>query len=269
MKRRLLTGLLLAAVLFPLIFVPAMAFQGVITVLLVVAVFELAHLYRRTSPLPLEGVVYMLVSALALFAAVLFSVQTEHASLWIFVTVSAVSLVGLSLMLFSERLRFETFTRLFFGAFYLSFTFAALSLVHTLGALLFIYLLILTIITDIFAYFIGISLGRHKLAPQISPKKTVEGFLGGMAIAVAIATVFATVLDISPFPNLLVLILVGVFISVAAQLGDLAASRMKRAHGAKDFSNLFPGHGGVLDRFDSTLFAALVFTLVLFAAGVF
>jgi len=268
MKTRLLTGTLMALVLFPLIFVPVVAFQAILGVLLVVAVFELAHLYRRRGVLPPEGAVYTLLAAVSLYTVVLVTVQTEHAFPWLLVVASGVTIVGLSFVLFSERLPFETFSRLFFGSFYLAFTFAALALVHTLGAMLFIYLLMLTMVTDMFAYFIGISIGRRKLAPKISPKKTVEGFVGGLVVAVTLATVFAEVFDISPFPNLLVLILVGVVVSIAAQLGDLAASRIKRAHGAKDFSNLFPGHGGLLDRFDSTLFAALLFTVVLFATGV-
>jgi phosphatidate cytidylyltransferase len=107
--------------------------------------------------------------------------------------------------------------------------------------------------TDIFAYFIGRAFGKRKLAPVLSPKKTVEGAVGGLAGSVLCCGLFGWF----AMPDLLVhCIIMGVLGSVAAQAGDLTASAVKRRLGVKDYGSLIPGHGGLLDRIDSLLFTA-------------
>lgn len=119
-----------------------------------------------------------------------------------------------------------------------------------------ILLFVLVWCTDTFAYFIGRWLGRHRLFPRVSPKKTVEGALAGLIGGVAVAWVAgATLLKAPPMRDLLA---IAVLVGVCGQIGDLAESLMKRDAGVKDTSGLLPGHGGVLDRFDSLLFAAPV-----------
>lgn len=103
---------------------------------------------------------------------------------------------------------------------------------------------------DTFAYFVGLSLGRRKLAPMISPGKSVEGVLGGSVGAVVVGWLYAPVLGLPGWQTGLVALL----ISVVSVLGDLSESALKRYAGVKDSGTLLPGHGGVLDRFDSSLF---------------
>ncbi len=111
--------------------------------------------------------------------------------------------------------------------------------------------------SDTGAYFIGSAIGRHKLTPKLSPKKSVEGALGGIVTTAVLSAVYAFVcfkiysLDIKYIP---VLAAAGAVGSVFGQLGDLAASAVKRQAGIKDYGKLMPGHGGVMDRFDSVLF---------------
>ena len=118
-------------------------------------------------------------------------------------------------------------------------------------------------VTDIFAYLTGKSLGRHKLCPVISPNKTVEGSIGGIVgtVAVLLSLGFtlekANVLQV----NFSALTIYALLSSIIGQFGDLSMSAVKRCLGVKDYSNLFPGHGGILDRFDSLLFIA-PFTLL-------
>lgn len=130
--------------------------------------------------------------------------------------------------------------------------------------LLFIYVVIGTISNDIFAYFFGMFFGKHKLNPRISPKKTWEGFYGGMASSFVLSTAFALIfasvglpllpkLDINHFYWILLLSAV---MPIIANLGDFAFSAIKRKYEIKDFSNVLPGHGGVLDRIDSLLFVS-------------
>ena len=107
--------------------------------------------------------------------------------------------------------------------------------------------------TDICAYFSGYFLGRHKLCPKLSPKKTVEGAVGGVLGSAVLSTLFGLIFARQWMLHCLIIGLVG---SVFAQLGDLSASALKRRMGIKDYGNLIPGHGGILDRFDSVLFTA-------------
>lgn len=130
----------------------------------------------------------------------------------------------------------------------------------------YIYLLVFIAawITDTFAYFTGSFFGKHKLCPKISPKKTVEGSLGGISFCILAFLIYGAALShmFSLTPNYAGLALVGLFMSVLSQIGDLLASVIKRTYGVKDYGKLFPGHGGVLDRFDSVLLLA-PFLLVL------
>ena len=124
-------------------------------------------------------------------------------------------------------------------------------------------------VTDVFAYFIGKAFGRHKLAPIISPKKTVEGSIGGIIFSILIVYTIAHIFDIvtTHYVNYGYLILWCTITSLVAQFSDLSMSVIKRITGTKDFGNVFPGHGGILDRFDSYLFA-VPFTLLLTEFGV-
>ena len=124
-----------------------------------------------------------------------------------------------------------------------------------LGKYLFLLIFLGAWTTDTGAYFVGVFLGKHKLIPQVSPNKTVEGAFGGVIGCIVGYAVYGAVLslffDVSV--NWLWLMLLAVIISVVDQFGDLIFSYIKREHGIKDYGNLFPGHGGVLDRFDSII----------------
>ena len=107
--------------------------------------------------------------------------------------------------------------------------------------------------TDIFAYLVGKAIGKRKLCPSISPKKTVEGSIGGVLGSVILCGLFSWFFLPSEFWTCIV---IGVAGGIFSQFGDLAASVMKRKIGIKDWGTLIPGHGGVLDRIDSVLFVA-------------
>lgn len=138
------------------------------------------------------------------------------------------------------------------------------------GVFMIVYLLFCAWFGDSGAYFVGTFLGKHKLCPEISPKKTVEGLIGGIVtvgVVVAIqCLVYNLILPSEEKMNYFVLIPIGMLASGVGVLGDLSASVIKRQYDVKDFGNLMPGHGGVLDRFDSVLFVApflfTVFNLV-------
>ena len=127
------------------------------------------------------------------------------------------------------------------------------------------YILLLALATfgtDTGAYFTGLKFGKHKLNPRLSPKKTIEGSIGGMILGTVISSAYGAYIHIGEIP--LYLLIVSCFVlTITSQIGDLTFSSMKRTFEVKDFSQLLPGHGGILDRFDSILFNAMVFGLLL------
>jgi phosphatidate cytidylyltransferase len=113
-------------------------------------------------------------------------------------------------------------------------------------------------ISDTCAYAVGVMIGKHKLAPVLSPKKSIEGSIGGIAGSAIVGAIFGAYLDsvlgLNDFT--IILAIVGGIGSVISQVGDLAASAIKRNHDIKDYGKLIPGHGGIMDRFDSVIFTA-------------
>ena len=117
--------------------------------------------------------------------------------------------------------------------------------------------------SDTGAYFAGVFLGRHKLTPRLSPNKTIEGSAGGFLLAIVLALVYGLVLKAAEFEvNFAVMGVYGFLGSLAAQRGDLSFSAVKRLFGVKDYGNLIPGHGGMLDRFDSMIWCAALLELL-------
>lgn len=134
------------------------------------------------------------------------------------------------------------------------------------------FAIFLPVFSDTFAYLVGSTLGKRKLCPSISPKKTVAGAIGGLLGSVLCAVTFFLLFDLyavipvgyvsfsdSVAVRAVVFVVLGIVGGVLAEIGDLAASRIKRTINIKDFGNIFPGHGGVLDRLDSIMFTLVMF----------
>ncbi|MEG1858289.1 MAG: phosphatidate cytidylyltransferase [Pseudoflavonifractor sp.] len=158
------------------------------------------------------------------------------------------------------------------GAFFLSVmipfflsSFLRIRLMGQLWSYLIILPFIAAFLSDACALFAGMALGKHKLAPELSPKKTVEGAIGGLVGATLSMLLYGAVMQFGFHlqVNYIALTLYGVLGSAVSQLGDLSFSYVKREYGVKDFGNLFPGHGGVLDRFDSVIFCAPLMELLI------
>lgn len=144
--------------------------------------------------------------------------------------------------------------------FYITYGFASILLLRQAPNGQYLYLLVFLSawLTDTGAYFTGVFFGKHKLIPDVSPKKTVEGAIGGIITCVLTFAVYGFVVSKlgGPAPHYLRLAIVGALVSIASMLGDLIASLVKRKYNIKDYGKIFPGHGGVLDRFDSVLATA-------------
>lgn len=142
---------------------------------------------------------------------------------------------------------------------FLGISMSFLNIYRDMGLSTIAYLFLVTIMTDTFAYLVGSLIGRHKLLEVISPKKTWEGLIGGSIFGVFISTVFYMTI-VSSDASLINVVLITTFLSLIGQFGDLFFSAIKRYYGKKDFSNIMPGHGGILDRLDSIIFVMLAYS---------
>jgi phosphatidate cytidylyltransferase len=170
-------------------------------------------------------------------------------------------LILFSLMIFMrDRYNLNDISLTLFGIIYVPFLFAFIPLTRNLEhGMFFIGVIFITWATDIFAYFVGVFMGRNKLLPAISPKKTVEGAIGGVIGCVLVTVLYG--IAVSRYINNIPIyhyVIIGILNGIISQIGDWAASAIKRYVDIKDYGRVMPGHGGVLDRFDSILFTAPV-----------
>ncbi len=180
--------------------------------------------------------------------------QEKEASiylLWLFITVL---MALLSLFKMEKRKPQDALATITGVVYVVFFSFHVLLVQQSDAYGLLVWLVILGAFgTEIFAYFAVVFLGKHRLCPTISPKKTIEGSLGGILGSVVLCTLFGRFFAPDYWVHCLI---IGLLCGMISQLGDLTASIFKRHMGIKDYGNLIPGHGGILDRFDSVLFTA-------------
>lgn len=278
MLKRIITAVVCLA-----IFIPVLIFSGklpwlfvsVLTLLALIAIYEICgcigvrRYFFISMPCYIFTLFMMLVPTYFLTAEnpkniryipILFCV----AFLFILYTFSAA-------MLTRGNVRFSQAGELISAAIYIILGFLSIILLRYSphGNYLYMLVFIGAWSTDSFAYFIGKKFGKHKLIPEVSPNKTVEGAIGGVAGCVIAYCVYGLILvkffDTSV--KFLPLVIMGLIIGVVDQIGDLIASYIKREQGIKDYGTIFPGHGGVMDRFDSILaIAPVIFGAVIIRA---
>ena len=263
MKTRILTALGMAIFGIPLlIFSQYIIYPIAAGILSVFALYEMAGVIGVRKNLALTAPTYVIGLATPILAYFFSHRVTD----FIFVGLLVIMAVMLyffgyavvcrgSLKFADVATHFTTFT-------YITVSFAALTLVRYLPYGLYCFLLVFlgSWVSDVFAYFVGCAIGKHKMIPEISPKKTWEGAVGGIFFTVVAFLVYGIIISLTTDvrPNYIVLAILGLLLSIVSIFGDLVASLIKREHGVKDYGYIFPGHGGVLDRFDSALAVAPV-----------
>ncbi len=256
MKQRILTAVVgLAVAIVAMAFSYTIVLNIIMSLLCVVAVFEIVET-TKASANKFILVVAMLYGALITYMADF---------TWTFPITLAYGFLMLFLLLLSYRtVRYEQISFIFMMSFIVSSSFAApivLSRIYTQDFVLYFLLMVGGCwFADSFAYFIGSAFGKHKLCPFISPKKTVEGAVAGVVGTVLTNLLLAFIygLVIAQLGRTLVInywsvALISFILSLLGMVGDLFASIIKRQCGIKDFGTILPGHGGIMDRFDSTL----------------
>ena len=246
MKTRVLSGLIMLPLLI-ILYLGGYVLFGACLIICIMGVKEFFNGFKAIDIKPNFAVAC--ISAVGLYAVNFFTDgQKEWYMLWFF----GIVLLSLLYLFNIEHRKLEDAMATVTGIFYVVFFSFHVTLVDQTDYALMVWLIVITAFgTDIMAYFSGYLLGRHKLCPKISPKKTVEGSIGGILGSVILSGLFGYFF----MPEVIIhCIIIGVLGGIVSQFGDLTASIFKRKMGIKDYGNLIPGHGGILDRFDSVLF---------------
>ena len=253
MRQRFITGIIGAAIMVPIIM------SNSLIVNIAVAMFSFFVLFELYTAVGLSKNIFLFL--LGLCSSFLFTFgSVEHAEFvlqFIFLYIFGLFLCYLS---FHKTIPLGDISIVYFLTMYVGYCLATIVFVRKMqGGNFYIWLIFIGAwCTDIFAYLAGKTFGKHKLCPTLSPKKTIEGAVGGVLGCLAVLFVFGKIIQTFSDHNVnyILLCILAIILSVMSQLGDLAASAIKRQYNIKDYGNIMPGHGGLMDRCDSVLFAA-------------
>ena len=272
LTRRVLFALVGAPLTVALIFIGGWVFAAALSAVAAIGAWELLRMARAggSEPLEIPGIALAAAIPLAVHASYLGVFQatlTMAVLVFIALLASVIWARGVErkpLVSFGVTLAciiYPALVAYMYPLRYHPYAVGALA-----GTVLVMFPVLVTWATDTGAYAFGRMFGKHKLIPTVSPAKTVEGAIGGLIVAILGAWIYAQFL-LKPFAQLglspIGIVVFGIAIGVVGQLGDLAESLLKRDAGVKDSSKLLPGHGGILDRFDSLLFVLPVAFLLL------
>lgn len=260
MKQRVVSAIILAIVLIPIFLIGGFLFNITFYIIATQGLREFLKVKTKEKAFPdfMQFISYIMLT-------LLYFTNTLNSDLSFMIDYR--TLAGLFLVLFvpvvlyhnPKEYNIKDAFYLLGGIFFLGTSMSLFYTYRNIGLDIICYLLLITILTDSFALFTGSLIGKNKLLTDISPNKTWEGSIGGSLVATFVCTVFYTTVIDSTIP-LFEITVITLFLSIIGQFGDLFFSAIKRKFDVKDFSNIMPGHGGVLDRLDSIIFVMLMFT---------
>ena len=263
MKQRIISAIAMLAIVIPIFIIGGNVFKVFVFLIAMLGMKEYLDIKETKKDLP----IFIKLMGYLFIPLVLFTVSIDSKLEMVVdfrVITSLLIILLLPVVLYHNRNTYSIndANYVFMGVMFLGIAMSLFNTYVDLDKNLLLYLVLITVITDTFAYITGMLIGKHKLLESISPKKTWEGSIGGTIFGVFVATVFyITVINSSM--SLLVLIPITLVLSIVGQLGDLFFSAIKRYFDKKDFSNLMPGHGGILDRLDSLIFVLLAYSFFL------
>lgn len=267
MKQRIITGVIAVLLLIPvLIFSNTIVFPIAFGLLALVAIYEMYACVGLKKRWGLMAMVW-LVTGGTMAVTWLYVGETEFSTI-LTRLFFVLAFMSLTLAVLSKgKIAITDLSVALVMTFYITYGFSSILLLRQAPNGAYIYLLVFLSawLTDTGAYFTGVFFGKHKLIPDVSPKKTVEGAIGGIVTCVLTFIIYGFVVSkiSGPTPHYLRLAIVGALVSVASMIGDLIASLVKRKYDIKDYGKIFPGHGGVLDRFDSVLATAPILWILI------
>ena len=254
MKQRVISGAVLVVILAITLYFGGIVTCGLMALVSLVGNMELLRVYGVNKKTP--GIVCYLATVLYYIAIYLDRMDIIVPMMVIYLLVMLAVYV-LTFPTYSDKQIMAAFMGFFYVSVMLSFVYLIRNMEH--GLVLVLLIFVSSWINDTCAYFVGRALGKHKMAPVLSPKKSIEGLIGGIVGAGVFGAVFGILfdkyVDTMNYAPLLFAV-VGAVGALPAVIGDLAASAIKRNNDIKDYGKLIPGHGGILDRFDSIIFTA-------------
>lgn len=262
MKKRVVSAIIALVILIPLIILGGYPFYIGIGIIGIIGFYEMISIREGKRNIP----IIMKLLAMVSFVVIMFSSinnTDEFVIKFHYLMIPFILCMSPIVFFYSSKKYVITDALYLIGSiFFLGIAFNFLIALRSMGLDYFIYLILITIMSDTFAHFVGSQIGRYKLCSSVSPNKTIEGLIGGSFFATFIGTVYY----ISVFEytgNIYIVIIATLVLSLASAIGDLIFSSIKRHFEVKDFGNIMPGHGGVLDRLDSVLFAGMVMAVML------
>jgi len=257
MKKRTISAIIMLAIVIPLIAIGGWFYSLGIGIVCSLAYKELTEIRKETkddypSLMKLVGLISTIMIVYSTFDSngLIFGLDYN------ILGAAIIFLMVPTVFYNNEKYSIEDAFYLLGNVLFLGISFNLFIGVRTSNLSYFILLILITTLTDTFAYIGGMLIGKHTFT-SISPKKTIEGSIGGTVGCVAVAYIYGVIVSkLGYFPKFSNLLIFAAVSSVVSQFGDLAASCIKREHGVKDYGSLIPGHGGILDRFDSVLFVA-------------
>lgn len=242
---RVLSGVIGIGLLLFIVYRGGILLNLSIYIVAIIGIRELYKAFEKINVRPIYSIGYF--GATILFLAFMF--DPSHINL----VLALMIILSMCLIVFFKEIKVRDVGLTLLGIFYIPFL---LFHIIYLGNTKYIWLIfIIAFGTDTFAYITGNLIGKTKLSPNVSPNKTVEGSIGGIIGAIILSIIYANINDIGSTVDIVIISFIG---SVISQIGDLTASKIKRQAGIKDYGFIMPGHGGVLDRFDSIIFATPV-----------
>ena len=251
MKKRIISAIVMILIVLPLIVFGGLYLKIGTVVLGACSMYELLK-QKNNMPLFIK-----IISIISVMLVIYFSNSFSIFSNLYFFPILFL-LFFISVVFIEEKEKYNLSDALYVmgSIIFISISFIAFNMIREKSIFYFVYIILIATMTDTFALFGGTLFGKQKLCPKISPNKTIEGSIFGVFISV-LFIVFTCKLNI----NIFVLILITLLLSIMGQFGDLFFSSIKRSFNIKDFSNLIPGHGGILDRLDSLIFISLTYIL--------
>ena len=253
MKKRVISAIVALVIFIPLIILGGMWFKVAATVLAVLGMREFLNLSGgEKRPKYVDLILYALV--------ILLTFMDKNRTSYYFLTL-LLPMLAVIYCNNNKKYNADDAFKLIGMTILVGTVFHEFTVIREAGIMKFIYLFLITTLTDTYAHLGGSLIGKHKLAPKISPNKTWEGsIIGGIFGTLCAATFYYILVD--GMVNVLGLLVITLFLSSLGQLGYLFFSAAKRNHDIKDFSNIMPGHGGVLDRLDSIIFVVIGYILL-------
>lgn len=259
MKLRIISAVVALLIAMPLILLGDIYFKLLVIILGLLGLREMMNV-RDNIPSKVKWISYLLF---LIFMTKSFDLAGTSFCIDLETIILSVFVLFMPILIYSNDKKYNIEDALYLlgSIIFLSIAFNLVIIVRDESLMLMFYLLLIPVITDTFAYFGGSKFGKHKLLPSISPNKSVEGLIIGSLFGTVIPTIFYyfTISNSVSIPLLIVLTL---FMSLTGQLGDLIFSSIKRHYRIKDFSNIIPGHGGILDRLDSIIFVIYAYLLI-------